>query len=183
MKKIIAILLLSTLFFTVAAQEKNKKKLTREEKKELRRQQKEEAEKLVTAMIESRQFVLLADNIQSRQGRTFPVSSNINFVLVDSNEAVFQFGSVRLIGINGIGGITVEGKITYYDVKKYEKSGAYYIKMTISTSTGFYDIKFNISSTGVADAEVESTMAGGGFSYLGRIVPAHQSRYYKGTSF
>jgi len=182
MKQLIVLLLLSSFFLTTTAQEKNKKRLTREEKKELKRQQREEAEKLVSAMIEARQFVLLADNIRNRQGRTYPVSSNINFVLVDSTKATFQFGSVSIIGINGVGGVTIDGNITHYDVKKYEKSGAYYIKMTISASTGFYDIRFNITSTGVADAEIVA-MSNRRFEYSGRIVPINKSRHYKGTAF
>jgi len=182
MKQFIVLLLLSSFFLTTTAQEKTKKKLTREEKKELKLKQEEKAEKLVSAMIEARQFVLLADNISTQEGLTFPVSSNINFVLVDSTKATFQFGSVSLIGINGVGGVTIDGNITYFDVKKYEKSGAYFIRMTISTSTGFYDINFNILATGIADAEVVA-MSNFRFNYSGRIVPINQSRYYKGTSF
>jgi len=181
MKKVLVVLLTGFMFFTVQGQEVGKKKLTRKEKKELRRQQDEDAKKIVDAIIEARQFVLEANLIKNKSGQTFSVSSTINFVMVDSNKAVFQFGSAHTIGVNGVGGATVEGKITKYDVNKREKSGSYYIRINISATTGFYEIRLDISSTGMADAQV-TALSNKKIGYSGRIIPLHESRVFQGMS-
>ncbi len=176
---ILSILLLSSI--TILQAQEKKKKLTKEEKKELKQQQKEEAIQQTTLMIENKTFVLEADNLQNRKGITVPVSSNINFISVNGNVAVFQFGSAHTVGYNGVGGVTVEGRITSWDVKKREKSGAYYIRINITATTGFYDITFDISSTGMADATV-NTNSKHKLHYSGMAVPLSESRIHKGYS-
>lgn len=183
MKKVLIVLLMGFMFFSVQGQEKaGKQKLTRQEKKELRRQQDEDAKKIVDAIIEARQFVLEANLIKGKRGQTFSVSSTINFVMVDSNKAVFQFGSAHTIGVNGVGGATVEGKITRFDVNKREKSGSYFIRINISATTGFYEIRLEISSTGMADAQV-TALSNKKIGYSGRIVPLSESSVFQGMSY
>lgn len=52
-----------------------------------------------------------------RYGQQIRVNRMINFVAVDSANAAFQFGSASNVGVNGLGGVTIEGNITKYDVK------------------------------------------------------------------
>lgn len=183
MKQILIVLLMSMIFYSAQAQNKeDKQKLTREQKKELKIQRQEETRRVVDSIVELRQFVLEANYIKSKGGNTFSVNSTINFVVVDSVKAVFQFGSAHLVGVNGVGGVTVEGDITAYDMQKREKSGSYYIKINISASTGFYEIRLNISSGGMADAQI-TALSSNRINYSGIIVPLQQSRIYKGMSY
>lgn len=182
MKKTINILIILFLcsITMVNAQEKNKK-LTRAEKKELKEQRKQEAIEATTTMIENKTFVLEADKLRDRKGRMAIVSSTINFISVNGDIAIFQFGSAHAIGYNGVGGITVEGRITSWDTQVREKSGSYYIRVSISATTGFYEITFDISATGMADATVH-TNTKHRLNYSGMAVPLNESRVYKGFS-
>ncbi len=176
---ILSFILLCTI--TILHAQEKKKKLTREEKKELKQQQKEEAIIATTQMIENKTFVLEADQLRDQKGGMAVVNSTINFISVNGDVAVFQFGSAHAIGYNGVGGITVEGKITSWDVTKREKTGSYYIKVNISSVSGFYGITFDISSTGMADATI-NTNSRHKLLYSGMAVPLLESRVYKGQS-
>ena len=171
---------MSAFVINIQAQDKNGK-LTREQKKELKRIQQEKEMRVIDSIIDLRQFVLEANYIKDKRGQSFAVSSTINFIMIDSAKAVFQFGSVRLIGINGLGGVTVEGNVTGYNVQKREKSNSYYIKINISASTGFYEIRLNISSGGMADAQV-TALSSNRIAYSGIIVPLQESRIFQGMS-
>jgi hypothetical protein len=181
MKTILFVFVFAFVFVNTYGQNQEKKKLTRKERKELRLRLKEEKIRLIDSAINNRQYVLEADYIMNKKGESFSVSSNINFVCIDSSKATFQFGSTYLIGLNGIGGVTVEGDITSYKVTK-RKSGSYYIRISVSSSVGFYDISINITSTGLADADI-STISSKRINYSGKIVPLQQSFIYKGRSY
>jgi len=180
MRRVVILLVLSVFLINVGNAQ-DKRKLTRKERKELREKLKEEKIKFVDSIIEQRKFVLEADYIMNRKGESFSVSSNINFIYIDSATAVFQFGSTYLIGVNGVGGVTVEGKIKDYQLTK-RKSGSYYIRISVSSSIGFFDINLNITSTGVADADI-STMSNKKINYSGRIKSLSQSNVYQGRSY
>lgn len=181
MRTIVVLVLFSVISLGTIAQEQ-KQKLTRQERRELRKQKQEEQIKLISTAIENQHFVLEATNIKGKKGKFHAVNSNINFVAIDSTRAIFQLGSAHTIGINGLGGVTVEGQITSYSADKRKKSGSHFIKMTISATGGFYDISMNISSTGNASAQV-MTMRGHRIEYSGSVVPAFQSRVFKGFSY
>ncbi len=132
-------------------------------------------------MIENKAFVLEADVLRDRKGNSVPVNSTINFISTNGDVAIFQFGSAHSVGYNGVGGITVEGKITKWEIKKREKSGAYYIRINITSISGFYDIAFNISATGMADATI-NTNSRHKLLYSGKAVPLLESRVYTGLS-
>lgn len=182
MKLLISLMLICLISSASIAQEQKKQKLTRQERKELKAQRQAEQIKLITATIESKKFVLEADQIKDRRGKLYPVNSNINFVAVDSNRAAFQLGSAHTIGINGVGGVTIDGQISRFTIDKREKSGSYFITITISATGGFYDVSLNVSSTGNASAQV-MTLRGQRIEYSGKIVPLSLSRVHKGFSY
>jgi len=183
MNKIILLFLGFLLTFSLSTQaQTEKKKLTRKERKELKQKQKQE-EALQTAMlINSKRFVFQADEIIDRSGKSYSVSYSINFIVIDSNTAVFQFGSLMLIGINGAGGVTIEGKITKMEITKNEKNLYHYIVVRVATNRGFYDIQIDISPSGMATAKISNT-ASQTIVYKGVIVAPKNSNIYKGTAY
>jgi len=178
---LLALLINSSLSFAQKQEQQQKQKLTKEEKKELRKQEKEETQKLVAQLVNNRTFVLEADNLMTRYGQTFPVSSSINFISIDSTKAVFQFGSVGMVGINGMGGVTIEGKVSSWDVKIRKRGGSYFVQTNLLSPMGNFDLRFDITSSGMADATI-TTNTGGRIHYSGRIVSPDQSRTYKGLA-
>jgi len=183
MKRLVVIILLGILLFNASAQEETlSKKQKREERREIKKFEAEKNERIITKIIDDRKFVLEADYIKSKNGQTIPVTSNINFIMVDSVKAIFQFGSANTIGINGIGGVTVEGKITNFEVQKNEKAKSYYIQLNIAATGGFYDIQLIITSTGNASAQINA-LSQHKLEYSGRLLPLQSSRVHKGMSY
>lgn len=180
MKKLLFIILLFSTLLSAQAQEK--KKLTKEERKEVKQKEAEQQKALVDLMVEYRRFVLEATSLKSKKGVSVQVNSNINFIIIDSTEAVFQLGSAHTVGYNGVGGATIKGRVTNYEVTKREKSESYSIRVNIMSNIGQYEIWFSISSNGNADATVNAHTSAR-LNYTGRVEPIATSRVYQGISF
>ncbi len=165
--------------------------MTAEEQKELAREykaaeRKAEAERLLKEteyMINQHKFVLEADYLSNRTGNRCPVSSNLNFIKVDSAKAIIQIGSASGIGYNGVGGITVDGTVTKYEASKIvkKKGTSFSVTFYVLSSLGTYDIQLWVTGSGSADATIRGTTAGS-LSYSGRLVRPEESRIYKGSS-
>lgn len=183
--------LLSLLFFTGIsfAQEeqvytrKELKTIKKEERKAQQKARDEENRKLTDLMLKSHRFVLEADYLSNGKGQRMLVQSNLNFIAIDSIEATIQLARVSGVGYNGVGGITVDGRVTKYDLKVIQgkKDSSYTLTVFIMTSLGTYDITFMISSTGTTDATIRGTTTGQ-IRYNGHLVPIGVSRVYKGRS-
>jgi hypothetical protein len=189
-------ILLCGLLFTVTSvfsqYEPEQQVMTKEEQRKLEKEHKtamkiaaeEEALKVTEWMLDQHKFVLEADYISGRSGMRYPVSSILNFIMVDSTEAVIQIGSSSGIGYNGVGGITAEGSLTQYEVeKKVGKRGtSYFVKMYVLSALGMYDVMMWVSGSGNVDATVRGNSRGV-LRYSGRLVPLNESRVYKGRSY
>lgn len=186
MKKILIICLAIIMAIpTVSmAQELSKSEQRKLDKQLKKEQQAEEAKQkmaLVALMVEHRKFVLEADRLRDKRGQTVNVPSMLNFVACDSTEGVIQIGSNHYVGMNGVGGITVDGPVSNYEYEFNEKNGTYSVNYNIRSSTGSYDVRMTIFGEGRADATVSSNWPGR-VSYSGFLVPPATSRVYKGTS-
>lgn len=150
---------------------------TRKEKRAIER---EHLYQLNKQMLESRSFVLESDYLQNRYGMRIPVSSTINFVRVDGDEAVIQIGSNTRVGSNGVGGITAKGRITKWELKENEKKKTFDLSMYVLTSIGMYDINMSIGNYG-ADARLTG-MRPGNLTFSGDMVAIEESAVYEGRS-
>lgn len=183
-----SIIFIITLFaFSVASfsqdlSKKDQKRLYKQFKKEEKAEQLAQQAELVHLMVLHRQFVLEADQLRDKRGNTGYVSSMINFIAADSTSGVIQIGSNNYVGINGVGGITVEGPITNYEFTYNKKNGSHRVNYYVRTSSGTYDVTMIISPNGRADATVSSSWPGK-LSYVGYLVLPSKSRVYKGSSF
>lgn len=154
-------------------------KMTRKEK---RKAELEKQYKLTKELLEDRNFVLESDFVQNRYGHRTLVSSSINFVKVDSTEAVIQVGSNHRVGPNGVGGITAKGKITNWELEPNDKKKSFRLTMTVLTNIGTYDLHFFISPNRQATARL-SGMTSGKLTFDGDIVALNESAVYEGRSF
>lgn len=156
MKKVFIMILLGCIFFSVQGQNNtSKQKLTRKEKKELRLKQEEKTKIIIDSLINKRQFVLKINQLDGMMFELISVCSSINYIKVDSNVAISQFGSIGRTNVQGIGNSTTKGRITKFEVYNSEKSGWYQISMIISAQNSF-QIRMNVSPLGIADAEVST---------------------------
>lgn len=188
MRQLVIVLIVAVLSVSSFAQEeanlkKEQKQIVKEQKKAEQARVKEEMVTLTKQMLESHKFVLEADYVGDGRGNRIPVNSTLNFAAIDSSKGVLQIGTPSGYGWNGVGGVTVEGNITKYELKeiKGKRSNSYSLMIVVMGSLGIYDVHFNISETGLTDATVSSTTSGQ-LKYTGNLVPLELSNVFKGTT-
>ena len=123
MRTLVCMLTLLALMLagTVSAQD-TERKLTKKEKKALAARV--DSLQFVSAeqAINEKAFVLEADRVVFKRGENAYVNSNTNFVSVENDKAVVQVAfNIPSAGPNGVGGVTVEGGFSKYDVKKTKR--------------------------------------------------------------
>lgn len=173
------------LLLTLAGMAQEQVPLTKQEKKELRKEEKKQKEAILTKntaeAIGTSQFVLKADQIRGRGGYMINVDPTLNFVAVENDQAYVQLGSPTGIGYNGVGGITLRGKITSTSMHRDKKNGGYFITMNTMGPAGSLTIFMHVNVTGeMATASVQSNW-GGQVEFNGHLVPWEGRDVFKGT--
>lgn len=191
MKKLIIALFVMALGFNTYAQEVEKeytkqelRQIAKEEKKAKKEAEAEQMKEIVELMLNMHRFVLEADYVGDGKGQRVPVNSTINFIGIDSLNAVIQLGTVHGSGYNGVGGITVDGKVTKYELTVIEgkRGKSYSLMLNVMSTLGIFDITLMVSQSGYTDATIRS-ISSGQLKYTGNLVPIGISRVYKGQSF
>lgn len=138
-----------------------------------------EAEKVIS----DKDFTLEADKVEFKYGQTAFVNSNTNFVSVTGDKSVVQVAfNVPVSGPNGIGGITLDGNISNYEVKK-DKKGNINVSMNVM-GTGISAL-VNISlysGSNKASVTITPNFNSNRLTLTGVIVPSSSSRVFKGRS-
>jgi len=159
---------------------KEQRTYEKQKQREARDKEREENIEMTSQMVKLHRFVLEADYLSNKYGVRIPVSSDINFIMVDSTDAVLQTGSAFNVGFNGVGGETVSGRITKFDYKMTGKNkDSYSIQMVVLSPIGVYDISLLINPEGYADANLRGNWSGQ-LNYHGRLVPLGLSKVYTG---
>jgi len=151
-------------------------------RKEQRERELEQKSGITKKMVEIQRFVLEADNLSDKYGNRIMVSPNINFIMIDSLDGVLQFGSAFTVGYNGVGGQTLDGRITKYEYSMMGRNkDSYNIRMIFMSPIGTYDITMTVNPEGYADATIRGNWSGQ-LNYHGKLVPLGLSKVYKGHS-
>lgn len=190
MKRIITLITLvlvsaSTLMYAQSSSETRQaeRKAQREAQKAREKAENERNYAIAVQALKEGKFVLEADQLVFKRGRSAFVSSTTNFVLMDGEHASVQIAAKNaLAGPNGIGGITVDGS------RK---------EMKITTDKkGNVNCSFSVQGIGIS-AQVYITLTNGGNNASARIspnfnsntltlngvlVPLSQSNVYKGRA-
>ncbi|MDP4208073.1 MAG: DUF4251 domain-containing protein [Bacteroidota bacterium] len=132
-------------------------------------------------IIDSMSFVLEADYLYNQWGYRIWVPSELNFIMVDSSEVVIQTGNNSGVGYNGVGGVTVEGTISGWKVKKDPKNSSFFITMEVNSINGFYTVFIDISANGRASATL-SGLRPGRLTWDGWVQPLYNTSTYQGMS-
>ena len=185
MRKIVILLLLSLISINSFSQTSSGVELTKKEKKALKKAEQAKQDSLnaiaFKATLESKQWVLEAYQVSFNNGRSFNVTPTLNFVAIEGEEAYIQIGSMSAYGYNGVGGVTVKGRIAKYTDKVTNKYGSRFITIVVNSPNGTFDIRINVNSSGeMATATVQGATTGGELKYSGKIVPLNESTVYKG---
>ena len=178
MKRIITLITLvlvsaSTLMYAQSSSETRQaeRKAQREAQKAREKAENERNYAIAVQALKEGKFVLEADQLVFKRGRSAFVSSTTNFVLMDGEHASVQIAANNaLAGPNGIGGITVDGsrkemKIT---TDKNGISAQVYITLTNGGNNASARISPNFNSNTL--------------TLNGVLVPLSQSNVYKGRA-
>jgi hypothetical protein len=184
MKKIVASVILLLLAATVMAQ--NEVPLTRQDKKALRQEQKKQTEiKLAmntSEALRSGHFVLKADQLRSRGGFLINVDPSITFVAVEGREAYVQIAPTSINpGLNGLGGVTLHGRITSIKIGQADKYGSYNIIINTFGPAGNLTVVMNLNKTGESASASVNFGWGARLDMLGSFYPWNGTGTYKGT--
>ncbi len=159
---------------------KEQRAYEKQKQREAREIEREKNIEMTSQMVKLHRFVLEADYLSNKYGTRIPVSRNINFIIVDSTDAVLQTGSAYTVGFNGVGGETVSGRITKFDYGMTgKKKDSFSIRMVVLSPVGVYDITLLINPEGYADASLRGNWSGQ-LNYHGRLVPLGLSKVYTG---
>ena len=189
MNKYIVLFWMSLFALGVYGQEENSvdskatKKLTRQQRIEQRKLEAEATASMVDWMVNHKKFVLEADYLSNQTGIRTVVSSRTNFIAIDSNKITIQLASFSGIGgSNGMGGVTADGTINKYEVRKTGRSkDIYSIQILTMTHIGSYDIFITVSPNGNADASIGGSWSGK-LNYHGFLISIKKSKVFKGMS-
>lgn len=189
MKKLIILILMAVFTFqinTAVAQDNlSKKELRKIEKAEKKQRKKEERKKHKAAnlqVIKDQSFVIEANTIQGRNLYTYQVSPNTNFIKVEGEDFVLQTASNFGIGYNGLGGITIVGKIADFQVIEGKEDKAIQIAAQVNSPVlGHSTVFMTISGSGNGIVRLSDNW-GNRITFNGEMYPLENSSVYQGQS-
>lgn len=158
---------------------KEEKKALKLAKKEEEARKREEALARFLSIAQDKQWVLEAHTVFEKGGRSFPMNPTTNFVSVIGDETTIQLSFNGIVGWNGVGGITLEGKTTKYEVSE-SKNGITITMTAIGSGMGPADLLVTIGSDGNGRATISGNW-GQRITFSGNFVASEDSRVYKGT--
>ena len=198
MKKVIICLLLGLfgcmMIYADESQSENspEQQMTKAQKKALEKRHKEIIDSLnhsvATKAMKKGYYVLMADRMMMKNHAYMNPSSNTNFLLVQGDEAVIQIASNRSNpGLNGLGGITVKGKITGLKGGEPDKKGKISYSFTVTGPAVSAQVHITLyKEDNQATAIVSPNFWSGNLTIYGRVVPYNEKDYekaFEGTSF
>lgn len=181
MKRLIIFIATFFLVGVVSLQAQDDKQILKEKKKQERKAQEEQKYIRTGELLDSMKFVLEADYLDNQRGNRVIVPNTLNFIMVDSNNAVLQIGRNSGIGRNGVGGTTAEGIISKYEVSKNEKRKTYDVRMNVNTNIGNYDVFMMVAADGSARATL-SGLYPGKLVWDGDIVSLEETITFQGRT-
>lgn len=189
MKKLIILILMAVFTIqinTAVAQDKlSKKELRKIEKAEKKQQKKEQQKKNKAAnlqVIKDQSFAIEANTIQGRSLYTYQVNPNINFIKVEGENFVLQTANNFTVGYNGLGGITIVGKIADFKVIEGKEGKTIHISAQVNSAVlGNSTVFMTISGNGNSTARLTDNW-GNRIVFNGDMYPLENSNIYQGQS-
>lgn len=138
------------------------------------------------AALKAGAFVLEADNVSFPSGITRYVSSNTNYVQVENGDGIVQTAFTNFAyspGPNGLGGVTVEGRVSDVTMKE-DKDGNYYYSYSIQgiavSATVFITLT---GGTNQASVQISPNFNNNNMTMTGRLLPLDESDVFQGTTW
>ena len=180
MKGIKLLIILMLAGVTVFAQGKTDKKAEKKARKEAKMAEDRANAARLMALFESRRFVLEAERLYDKQNNMYVLSKNINFVAFEGDTSSIQLSFTGLVGWNGVGGLTVEGRVTKMEIKAKEGQATFTVNAAVQNRAGgLVTMLFRVQPSGRAMVTMNGNF-GDILKFEGMIVPLDESMVYKG---
>ncbi|GAB6123915.1 DUF4251 domain-containing protein [Dysgonomonas termitidis] len=139
-------------------------------------------EKAVQAL-NDREFVLEADRIDFKYGRFVYVSANTNFISMHQDKATIQMAfNSPYAGPNGIGGITVDGKVSNVKMQS-DKKGNITFSMTVQGTAVSANVTLRLTNgSNQCNATINPNFNSNRIEFSGNLYQEADSNVYKAMS-
>ncbi len=172
-------LILSQSFAQTAKEERKKEKA---EKKAAKFKKDSISNQYYKSIAASQAFVLEANTLYAKNGKSFILNRSTNFVGFDGKNSTIQLAFDQLVGWNGIGGVTLDGIVSTMEIEDNKKGLGFTINVTVMQQVGgIITMIFNVSADGNTRVDMSGSY-GERITYQGKIVPLAESTVYKGIS-
>lgn len=196
MKKVLFVtaLLLVCLSVTMNAQTKKEEraakraalKKEREARKAIEAQMDSVAFMKAVNALKNGSFVLEANNVSFPNGLVRFVSSNTNYVQMDNGEGVVQTAFNNFAfnpGPNGLGGVTVEGKVSSPTINE-DKDGNVFYTFNIQGIAISATVSISLTAgTNNASAMISPNFNNNNMTMTGNLIPLSESDVFQGTTW
>ena len=196
MKKIVMILaaLLAVCGGAMAQDSYNKQnqKAISEEERELTKQERRLLQQKIDSVqwadalkaIGDSTFTLEADQVIFKYGQRAYVSSSTNFVRVNKQNATVQVSfNIPVAGPNGMGGVTLDGRVTDYKITSDKKGNTTTLTMNVMGVAISSRLSISIyKGSNQARVDVLPNFNSHRISLAGRLLPNSQSYVVKGSA-
>lgn len=133
--------------------------------------------------LETLNFVMEADQLVFKRGRTAFVTSQTNFVSLSDDKAIVQIAPFNGGGPNGVGGITLEGRASNIRIKTDKKGNTTFMMSVMGTGlSASIDIRLNKGSNKVS-VTVNPNFHSNRVTLNGRLLPSEWSNIHQGRAF
>ncbi len=162
---------------------KTQRKLERVKKREARRAALEDNKARILDLVRQQTFVIEANSLFDKYQNRYEVSPDINFIKIEGDQGIIQFGFNHLVGYNGLGGLTINGFISGYTVNSGEPSDPITITANVSSPNlvGPATLSLSILSDGSSRATINGAF-GARLTFSGDVSDLENSRVYQGMT-
>jgi hypothetical protein len=169
------------IIVTLTAVNGQSKRVKRAERQAVRDSVEMAQHTLALMAIKDTLLVLEADQAFNKRGEMVNVDGTLNFIAINKGVVSVQLAFPFLIGPNGVGGITMEGRLTSYEIKE-TKYGNIIIYVRSFGNSLNADINITLYANGnQADARVSASTLPYQLSFNGKLIYLTNSSYFKGT--
>ena len=160
-----------------------KEKETRKERKEREKKEQAALYEVAKQMINDSSFIIPVDRIVLKGGVSANVVSTINFIKIYKSNGVLQIAPTHStsLGANGLGGITMNGNITKYEIN--DKGKKMYLAVYLKDTLGHAIMNISLYGGSNVTVDVSGMYSGPAFTMYGTINPLGDVHIFEGSSF
>lgn len=156
--------------------------MERMERKRLKQEETDKRLNALLSLVKNKTFVMEASTLRGKYSYSHQVSPNTNFIKIEKDEVTVQTAGGFNPGYNGLGGITLNGKITDYEILSDESETNISVLVHFTSSVlGASTLNLNIQPEGFASANITNNW-GTRASFHGKVFGLEDNQVFEGMS-